>query len=705
MTTNHEPLELITPTHILNESKLLSPSDSAYFKHAVVQQYGHPDQPVYVHEYAFSLGGVDYNHPLILPIYNSDQELIQCAILEDKKPLQCFPGYKAKGFSYYGELSKDKPIIITYDLQAFFKIAQTGYAVILVALPHICKKKKIELKSSDVEQIKLVIQQLELAGYEHLYMPVRADWITDDSFQLLDKSSNIQLFSDVQSIDSQNFYISFTKDENKREVKALIDIAINPLPELSTWGTLVPLSQSHSIPNYNYPVQSLPKSVREAVQAISEHVQAPIAMTAQCVIGALSHIAQINVNAPNRFEAQGEPCSLFLLTEGQSGSRKSTSRNLAEYAIIQHEKKLYELYKSDLEQWKSMFAGLGKKEEMTFRKDNPPPKDPLTRHGDITVESISGLFIDGDIRNASIASDEAGQFFCGHTMKSDTRNQALGVYTKLFDDGAVERTRSKSNLNGSGRAYDVRLTFSLQGQREVLSEMLKDPVLRGQGFLPRFLLTIPENLAGTRIQNSDYLLKDSHSDPRLIAYWERCLYLLDETPKPYQPKTVNNGRFVIHMSSDAQKVDIDFYNEVERLQAKGQCYEYLQAFASRASQLARRLATVFAYFEGRTEIDDTTLAGACDIVRYSLGEWARYAEVESVKEQDAEKLLKNIVAKCRKINSTRILKNIVLKGAPSHLRKKKQFDECLNELIESNHLRLTRINQSMYIELNPLLLD
>ncbi len=26
--------------------------------------------------------------------------------------------------------------------------------------------------------------------------------------------------------------------------------------------------------------------------AISEHVQAPIAMTAQCVIGAMSHIAQ-----------------------------------------------------------------------------------------------------------------------------------------------------------------------------------------------------------------------------------------------------------------------------------------------------------------------------------------------------------------------------------------------------------------------------
>jgi hypothetical protein len=225
-----------------------------------------------------------------------------------------------------------------------------------------------------------------------------------------------------------------------------------------------------------------------------------------------------------------------------------------------------------------------------------------------------------------------------------------------------------------------------------------------KAFYPVFYL-LSLKIWQVRIQDSNYLNEDSHSDPRLIAYWERCLYLLDECPKPYQPKTTNNGRFVMHMSSKAQQVDMDFYNEIECLQAKGQCYEYLQAFASRASQLARRLATVFAYFEGLAEIDAVTLAGACDIVRYSLGEWARYAEVESVKEQDAEKLLKNIVAKCKKINSTRILKNIALKGAPSHLRKKKQFEECLNELIESNYLRLIRINQSMYIELNPLVLD
>lgn len=80
----------------------------------------------------------------------------------------------------------------------------------------------------------------------------------------------------------------------------------------------------------------------------------------QCVIGTISHIAQAHVNAPHQFKAHGEPCSLFLLTEGQSGSRKSTSKNLADKAITEYERKAYDQYKDDVQQWKTLQAGLPK---------------------------------------------------------------------------------------------------------------------------------------------------------------------------------------------------------------------------------------------------------------------------------------------------------------------------------------------------------
>ncbi|MNR88862.1 hypothetical protein D3C72_198150 [compost metagenome] len=693
----------IKPDTILANCTLLNPLDDTYINHPVIQRFGSPLQPIYIDQCHVDINGVSYDNPLILPIYDGQLDLVQCAVLQDKKQIQVIPNGLSKGFAVLGELHQDKPVIITYNIEAFFKIAQTGYAVALVVLPNLCDTHHTELKPFDFEQIQFVIIQLSKSGFNRLYMPVRLEHIQLEAFQNLEKHTAIRLLNQFQKADESEFLTELSQDDDAEEVKAFLDYAIEQLPALNQWGELLPLAQAETSVNSTYPIHALPPLARDAVIAIAEHVQAPIGMTAQCVIGAMSHIAQAHVNAPHPFNLQGEPCSLYLLTEGQSGSRKSTSRNMADKAIIQHERKQYELYRRDLEQWKSAQAGLNKKDKETYGTENPPPHDPSTLYSDITLESIAGLYVDGILNNASIASDEAGQFFGGYTMKGDTRTQAIGGYAKLFDDGFVERTRSKSNLNGSGRAYDVRLTFNLQGQHEVLSDALRDPVLRGQGFLPRFILTIPENLAGTRLQDAIYRSKNANHDHRLIAYWTRCEYLLDDCPRSQRGQELHNGRYVIPMNDEARDIDASFYNMFEELQGKGKRYEYLQAFASRASQLARRLATVFAYFEGLQWIDAKTLTGACEAVKHSLNEWAMYADIEVKAESDAERLIKWLIRKCVEQKNNCIPKAIALRGAPSQLRKAKAFDNCLNELIEFNYVRLTNINKSTYIELNPLL--
>lgn len=693
----------IKPDTILANCTLLNPLDDTYINHPVIQRFGSPLQPIYVDQCHVDINGVSYDNPLILPIYNAQLELVQCAILQDKQPLRVIPDGVAKGFAMLGELHQDKPVIITYNLEAFFKISQTGYAVALVVLPSLCDAHQIEFKPFDFEQMQFVINQLLKSGFDRLYMPVRPEHIQLEAFQNLEKNSPIRLLNQFQKAGESEFLTELSQDDDAEEVKAFLDYAIEQLPALNQWGELLPLAQAETSLNSTYPIHALPPLARDAVIAIAEYVQAPIGMTAQCVIGAMSYIAQAHVNAPHPFNLQGEPCSLYLLTEGQSGSRKSTSRNMADKAIIQHERKQYEQYSRDLKQWQSGQAGLNKKDKEAYGAENPPPNDPSTLYSDITLESIAGLYVDGILNNASIASDEAGQFFGGYTMKGDTRTQAIGGYAKLFDDGFVERTRSKSNLNGSGRAYDVRLTFNLQGQHEVLSDALRDPVLRGQGFLPRFILTIPENLAGTRLQDAIYRSKNANHDHRLIAYWTRCEYLLDDCPRPQGGQELYNGRYVIPMNDEARDIDASFYNMFEELQGKGKRYEYLQAFASRASQLARRLATVFAYFEGLQWIDAKTLTGACEVVKHSLNEWAMYADIEVKTESDAERLIKWLIRKCMEQKNNCIPKAIALRGAPSHLRKAKAFDNCLNELIEFNYVRLITINKSTHIELNPLL--
>ena len=82
-----------------------------------------------------------------------------------------------------------------------------------------------------------------------------------------------------------------------------------------------------------------------------------------------------------------------------------------------------------------------------------------------------------------------------------------------------------------------------------------------------------------------------------------------------------------------------------------------------------------------------------------------YADIEVKTESDAERLIKWLVRKCAEQKTSSLSKTLAMKGAPSHLRKAKEFDPCINELIEFNYVRLVTINKSTYIELNPLLLE
>lgn len=704
MNTCHQ--SLYTPyLAINNQTKytLIHPEDDALLHHPLIERFGHPKQKIYIDQ--------DSEHqPTIWPLYNGQLEVVQYAVMQDGEIIEFTADGEnrddrlAKGFAMYGDFHHNKPVIITYSLEAFFKVAQTNYSVVLVVLPTLCSKHSRELKPFDFEQIQFVINQLYKAGYKQLYMPVRPEHINIEPFKVLQQNTAVRLLNQYQKVDQNEFLTNLDKDEDIEEVQAFIQFSIEQL-STDEWGELLPLAQSETTLN-PYPIHTLPPLAQDAVRAISEHVQSPIAMTAQCVIGAMSHIAQAKVNTPHPFNPQGEPCSLFLLTEGQSGSRKSTSRNLADQAIIKHERKQYEAYKQELEQWKSGQAGLPKKDREAYCAENPPPNDPSTLYSDITLESIAGLYIDGILSNASIASDEAGQFFGGHTMKGDTRNQALGGYAKLFDDGFVERTRSKSNLNGSGRAYDVRLTFNLQGQHEVLVGALKDPVLRGQGFLPRFILTIPENLAGTRLQDATYRNKNASTDHRLIAYWARCEYLLDDCPHIKAEYELNNERYVLPMNDEAREIDQEFYNMFELLQGKGKRYEYLQAFASRASQLARRLATVFAYFEGLQWIDAKTLKGACEVVKHSLNEWAMYTDIEVKTETEAERLIKWIAKKCYDQKTDRIAYSNVQTSCPRPMQKnKKLLEMVIDQLIDSNHIKIESIGRTRYVVIHPCLIE
>lgn len=222
---------LESPLEILAQVTQLVPTDQTYFEQPLIQQFGSPEQMIYVDQGQIELNGVQYESPLILPLFNGQLELIECAVLQHGQHVQVIPNGLAKGFAYYGNLQKHEPVIITHSLEAYFKIAQTGYAVVLVVLPTLCKAQQTELKAFDFEQIQFVIHQLSQAGYQQLYMPICPEHLLLEPFQQLEQNNRLRFLNQYQKIAEAEFFTELCKEDEAQEVEAFISEAIALLPD------------------------------------------------------------------------------------------------------------------------------------------------------------------------------------------------------------------------------------------------------------------------------------------------------------------------------------------------------------------------------------------------------------------------------------------------------------------------------------------
>ncbi len=709
-----KPLDDSGSTEDINDLKqslqYLPPKDAKVVKHPAIVTYGNPAFNEYlVVEHGASLNTHIITNYLVLPacLLGSDEPVNYCCIMPEQKPVYVYGNhynYNQRGFIGFNLPAGQIPsyVYVVHEIEVAFKLSDCKLPCVLIP-PVTGTTQPIPINDDQALQAsyKAIVSALEAQGVQ-VYAPVPAH--EKSSLKTLLSGNKAHVLALIEGIN---------QDIDKRllidqllELKNLADQQAKKAV-ISEWGALQPINEQVAAKANTYPIQALPQRARGAVEAIAHYVQVPHAMAAQCVLAALSHIAQGAVNAPHRHFDSGTPCSLFVLTEGQSGSRKTEAQRIASKAITDIEKQHYDQYKQTLQQWQDEQAGMNKKDRAEFLACNPEPLDPSTVFNDATIEPIVTRYINQQLKNASWSTDEAAQFFNGHSMKGDTSGSALGAFTRLFDNGIAERTRSTTNANGSGKAYDCRLTFNLLGQHEILVSALSDPILRGQGFLPRFLFAAPENLAGHRLQSLEFLDQKSYKDQRIQAYWQRCNELLaaQDVPQVLVEGEPLAGRPVITMSQAAKKVWLDFYNQIEQQQGSGQRYEYIQAFASRSGEQAARVATVFAFFDCLTEIDAATMQNACDVVQYSLDEWVRYSEVKTKAKTDAEVLLEWLVSYCQTDNTDRILRtSIQQKCRPAWIRKKQILDPIIEYLVDTNHIQAVVIANKNYVILNSILL-
>ena len=548
-------------------------------------------------------------------------------------------------------------------------------------------------------------ERMVKAHASHSQVTLFTDYPTGKQLEKTFKGLNVRLVATVDTI--TDLVISYSLDEiiNDPNKEPALQTKVKELNGIE-WGEPEPLEDTNT-PATRYPIEAWQGVLRQAVEAIAYHAQVPTAMAGQCILGALSTIGQRYVNAPMGHEYK--PACLFLITEGESGSGKTQANKYSHYSITKWEKNAYQLFVERLQEWEADRNALKGAERTHYEATVPKPKNESMVVTDATIEAVLDKFIIDGLPNQSWTTSEAGQFLNGHSMKSDTAGNALSSLTSVWSGDPVSRLRSQRGKNAIPftNAYDARLTLDIMGQRVILEPALNDPLMNGQGFLPRCLIACPESLIGSRQWATPERMNQSpYDDPRLLAYWARCDILLDP-PQTEITRDITGKEVRFNMpfaDQQARQTLANFQDEIEGRQAKGRALEYLRAFASRMAENASRIASLMAFFDCQKSVSVDYLERAFMLVEYSTAERLRYLDIKTNEKSDTQKLIDWLVDRASKDRLFKLNRTYVANSCPMPMqRSNKLLQQELDKLEQAGYIRQEQEGKKRVILINPCL--
>lgn len=416
--------------------------------------------------------------------------------------------------------------------------------------------------------------------------------------------------------------------------------------------------------NRESPIKGLPPLIAEAVNEVQKNTKAPLEMVISSALAVVSLVCQNEINEINVTNVdpngQDKPCSLFLLTIGESGERKSTvdsyfTDTITEFVKqkdIEYKKKLVE-HNSRMDLWKnknkailSCITKAIKQGENYDHLDscfiehnnNKPfsPKKFRLIYANATPQAIlEGLHKDWP--SGGIISDEAGDILNGHAMKD------LGMLNVLWDGGHLDYSRKTSE---SFTLKDARLTIGLMTQVKSLQKFINHNggLARDKGFLSRFLVSYPLSTKGKRFRK---LNENIEINNNLNAFKERINSILNAHSET--DSSIDHKKVTINLSPEANKLWNEYHNETEIELKTGNRLSSVDDAASKIAANARRLAAIFHYFEGRKgSISERSMEEAivsCEIYMNNFLDMFGEYGIFSPEKEDVDKLVKYLKSK------------------------------------------------------------
>jgi putative DNA primase/helicase len=468
-----------------------------------------------------------------------------------------------------------------------------------------------------------------------------------------------------------------------------------------------------------YPIDALPDTIRAAVEEVAGFVKAPIPMVASSALAALSLAAQAHVDAKRAERLQG-PVGLFLLTIADSGERKSTCDGFFVSAIRQYQDEQAEAMKPAIKEYQAAIAaweaerdgilsaikGAGKSGKATdklrrdlaeLQRDKPePPRVPRLLLGDETPENLAwGLAKNWP--SAGVVSAEAGIVFGAHGMGKDSVMRNLGLLNVLWDGGSHSVGRRTSE---SFTVKGARLTVALQVQEMTLRESFSRSggLMRGTGFLARFLVAWPESTQGNRP-----FTEAPPNWPHLAAFHRRIAAIL-ANPVPMDEEGALSPALMM-LAPEAKAAWVAFHDAIEsELASGGELYD-VRDVASKSADNAARLGALFQIFEhgmgGAVGLD--CFESASRIAAWHLHESRRFFGELALPAElaDAARLDSWLIEYCKREGTHLVPTREAQRLGP--IRDKEKLAASLRELEEFDRVRVTHEGRRKTIKVNPAL--
>lgn len=455
----------------------------------------------------------------------------------------------------------------------------------------------------------------------------------------------------------------------------------------SEWPEVEPL-QTATDPT-PYPLQVLPRRIREAIEQGHASTQAPLPLVACALFSAGSAAIQSIVEAVRPYFSGCEratiPAVLWFLSVAESGERKTTTDRLFSAPIK-------ERGRTEHPCWQKV---IGDREVIRHKR---------VWVDDVTAEGVRDHLY--DVFPAIFCSTtEGGKFLGGHSLRDSQRAQGLGAYNSLWDG------------EGSSVARAGKRTKYLPNVRGVLSISIQPSIVESvhghdftdSGFYPRFLICQPESTIGKRFIGEDS--KETRNDAALQAMRGTIRDLFD-LEEQWDDTTGFIKQFrELELDNDAAQLWRGFFNKVEEAQAPGGKLEGLRGFASKAAEQVLRVSAVLHLLEYSTaglqkRVSAETMTAAQAVVRYHLNEAQRLLEAVRPGGTDTraavalEKWLVEQSTGGRKVSTRE-----VSQFGPSPCRHKEARDKAIQILESYGRARAVREGKQKLLEVNPEVLE